>query len=266
MTTADYPVEELPDDNEQFQQHSFNADISVVFTIKDDLAYIQAFLESIRAIEPGEIVAIVSGDQDDPTFRYLDSQHDVVAYPIYCNRGKGRNLAIEHSTAPYVLMVDADNRYDFSRMDFDAMKDDKIHVIRDWTHNNVSVIFALRETLTRRPFPQTQVHEDIGFIINNIDDVKLSRSYGLGIPLNNEAERTEAFPFWFPFIFRYPVWLRALDYPDDEIAELSKKRGILQFVATSCYLLARPIYHYLKKIRSVVDPTIAMEKEKEAKR
>ena len=98
-------------------------DISVVFTIKDNLAYIQAFLESIRAIEPGEIVAIVSGDKDDPTFIYLDSQQDVVAYPIYCNRGKRRNLAIEHSTTPYVLMVDADNRYDFSRMDFAASKE-----------------------------------------------------------------------------------------------------------------------------------------------
>ena len=71
MTTADYPVEELPDDNEQFQQHSFNADISVVFTIKDDMEHLPAFLESVRAIEPGEIVAIVSGDQDDPTFRFI---------------------------------------------------------------------------------------------------------------------------------------------------------------------------------------------------
>ena len=60
MSAMDYPAEGLPDEHEQFQQYNLNGDISVVFTVKDDIEYLPTFLESIRTSENGrEIIFAV---------------------------------------------------------------------------------------------------------------------------------------------------------------------------------------------------------------
>ena len=247
MTTADYPVEEPLEENEHLREHSLNADISVVFTVKDDTEYLPAFLESARAIEPGEIVAIVSGDPDNSTFRYLDSQQDVVAHPIHCNRGEGRNLAIEYATKPYVLMVDADNKYDFTRIDFQSLKNNKLNAV--WSVDSVHVwfLFAKRSILMDHKFRNIQIGDDFYYFKDHKAFV-VGKAERIGDALNTKSEQTKTTRFrLFPDFIRWPMRMKSINLTDSELlkASLRTRNAPLQFAVTVCYLIMRPVYHYL---------------------
>ncbi len=247
MSAVDYPAEGLPDEHEQFQQYNLNGDISVVFTVKDDIEYLPTFLESIRTLEAGEIVAVVSGDQNDLTYRYLDSQQDVVAHPIHCNRGEGRNLAIEYATKPYVLMVDADNKYDFTRIDFQSLKNDKLNAV--WSVDSVHVwfLFAKKSVLINHRFKNIQEPDDFHYIKDH-KALVVGKAERIGYALNTKSEQTKTARFRiFPDVIRWPMRMKSINLTDSELlkASLRTRNAPLQFAVTVCYLIMRPVYHYL---------------------
>ena len=227
---------------------NLNNDISVVFTVKDDIAYIQAFLESIRTLEPGEIIAIVSG-RDDFLFKYLDSQPDITAYHKDCNRGHGRNLAIEYATKPYVLMVDADNKYDFTRIDFQSLKNDKLNAVWSVDSPHVWFLFAKRSVFMDHRFRNIQIGDDFYYIKDHKAFI-IGKAERIGNPLNTKSEQTKTTRFrLFPDFIRWPMRLKSINLTDGQllIASLKSRIAPLQFLVTVCYLLLRPVYYYLNK-------------------
>ncbi len=228
---------------------NLNGDISVVFTVKNDLAYVQAFLESIRTLEPGEIIAVVSGGRDDLLFKYLDSQPDVTAYHKDCNRGHGRNLAIEYATKSYVLMVDADNKYDFTRIDFQSLKNDNLNAV--WCVNSPHVwfLFAKQTIFMDHRFRNIQEADEFYYIKDHKAFV-VGKAERIGYPLNTKSEQAKTTRFrLFPDFIRWPMRLKSINLTDNQllIASLKTKIAPLQFIVTICYLLLRPVYHYLNK-------------------
>ena len=208
--------------------------ISLVSTTYNEIRYIREFMDSIRSLGANEIV-IVDNFSDDGTYEYLKTEN-VSLYQIACNRGEGRNLAVSHAKSEYVLMLDADNHYYLENIDFGALVDGKLHVLVDLFHNNMGCYFGPRQLFIEHPFAPTQVHEDISFFTDNVRLIKYNRIYGLGHPLNPKNDRTGSFPFWFPLIAKFPIWLNALGYSRSEIIDRSRENGFLQSVISRCYV------------------------------
>ncbi len=208
--------------------------ISVVSTTYNEIRYIRAFMDSLQSLGFNEIV-MVDNNSNDGTAEYLRAE-GVSIYQIACNRGEGRNLAVQHAKGEYILMLDADNHHDLGKIDFDSLDDNRIHIFKDIFHNNTSCYFGPHQLFLAHPFAPTQIHEDISFFIDNIRRIKYSRIYGLGYPLNPKDDRTESFPFWFPLVAKFPVWLNALGYSKSEIMDRSRENGILQSLVSRFYV------------------------------
>ncbi len=89
---------------------------SVTMTVRNNVGSIDAALESVVPQCEGAEVVIVDAVSTDGTSERLATwarQHpEVRVWSEPCNRGRGRNLAVQRSRAPVVLtQVDADNRY-----------------------------------------------------------------------------------------------------------------------------------------------------------
>ena len=218
-------------------------DISVVTTSYNEIRHIDDFIRSISDRGFKQII-IMDNFSTDGTYEYLGHK-DVAIYQANCNRGKGRNFAIEKAVGDYVLMVDSDNEYDFSYIDFDSMKDNNLHVILDVDDVHVWGLFAKKSILLEHPFRNVQEQDDYYYVKDHLSSI---RGHGerIGHPLNKETDRTDFIFFRkFPDFVRWPLRMRSVGLSDMELLRvaLKAKRVLLLFPITMAYLLIRPLWY-----------------------